>query len=88
MKMQEYKESVRQFITDNFLYGEGGDQLADDASFLEEGIIDSTGVLELITFLEDEFRLEIDDMELVPENLDSVNNVAGFILSKSKRAAG
>jgi len=88
MSIQEYKECVRRFIIENFLYGDDGEGFTDDASFLEEGIIDSTGVLELITFLEDEFHLQIDDGELVPENLDSVNNVAGFLAAKCRRAAG
>lgn len=72
------KEKIKDFIIDNFLFGEAGD-LSDDTSFLEEGIIDSTGVLELIEFLEEEFDIMIDDEDMIPENLDSLNNLEKFI---------
>ena len=65
-------------IVDNFFFG-NDEGLEDDVSFLEEGIIDSTGVLELVNFIEEEFDLCVDDDELVPENLDSINNVVGYI---------
>lgn len=77
---------VREFITDNFLFGQGGDKLSNDDSFLENGIIDSTGVLELVTFLEDQFPVKISDEELVPDNLDSINNLVNFIEAKLKEA--
>lgn len=72
------KQKIKAFIIDNFLFGEAGD-LSDDTSFLEEGIIDSTGVLELIEFLEEEFDIMIDDEDMIPENLDSLNNLEKFI---------
>jgi acyl carrier protein len=75
------KETIRKFIVDNFLFGEAGD-LKDHTSFLEEGIIDSTGVLELIEFLEETFDISIADDEIIPENLDSLDNLEIF-LSKS-----
>jgi acyl carrier protein len=81
--MQNHTEKVRQFIVDSFLFGEAGDLTSDDASFLEEGIIDSTGVLELVTFLEEEFGIKIEDEDLIPDNLDSVNKVASFVACKS-----
>ena len=65
-------------MIENFLFGEETD-LKDDTSFLEEGIIDSTGVLELIEYLEEEFDIQIDDEDLIPENLDSLNNLEKFI---------
>jgi acyl carrier protein len=65
-------------MIENFLFGEDID-LKDDTSFLEEGIIDSTGVLELIEYLEEEFNIQIDDEDLIPENLDSLNNLEQFI---------
>ena len=70
--------TVREFVVENFLFGDGG-QLQDDTSFMETGIIDSTGILELITFLEEKFKINIEDDELIPENLDNLQNVAGFI---------
>jgi len=76
--MDKTKEKIRAFMIENFLFGEDND-LKDDTSFLEEGIIDSTGVLELIEYLEEEFNLQIDDEDLIPENLDSLNNLEHFI---------
>lgn len=75
-------EKVREFIIDNFLFGEDNG-LAADASFLEEGLIDSMGITELVYFLEREFNIKIDDDELVPENLDSLNNISNFLIRKS-----
>ena len=76
--MDKVKLKIKEFIIENFLFGEESD-LNDDTSFLEEGIIDSTGVLELIEFLEEEFEIEIDDEDMIPENLDSLNNLEKFI---------
>jgi len=75
------KEKIKTFIVENFLFG-SEDGLKDETSFLEEGIIDSTGILELVTFLEEEFSIAIEDEELVPENLDSINNVTTFLERK------
>ena len=72
---------VRQFIVDTFLFEDNG-SLTADMSFLENGIIDSTGVLELIAFLEREFRIQVDDSEIVPENLDTLDRVAAFLTRK------
>ena len=76
--MSQVREQVREFIVENFLFGDDAD-FKDDASFLEEGIIDSTGVLELVTFLEEAFSITVDDDELVPENLDSLSCIVGYI---------
>jgi acyl carrier protein len=77
-------EKVRTFIVENFLFGDGS-TLKDDSSFLQERIVDSTGILEIITFLETEFSIKIEDDELLPENLDSLNNIDAFL--KRKMAA-
>ncbi len=82
--MTDFKATIKNFIIDNFLFGDD-EGLKDDVSFLEEGIIDSTGILELITFLEEDFSIEIDDEEMIPENLDSINNLIVFL--KKKQAA-
>lgn len=74
---------IRAFIFDNFLFDAEESDLKNDDSFLDQGIIDSTGVLELVEWLEDECGIEVDDEELIPENLDSVNNLAAFIAKKS-----
>jgi len=79
--LSDNKSKIRAFIVENFLFGNDAD-LNDETSFLEEGIIDSTGVLELVTFLEEEFEIAIDDEELIPENLDSINNVTAYLEKK------
>ena len=80
--MNKTKEKIKTFIVENFLFG-SEDGLKDETSFLEDGIIDSTGILELVTFLEEEFSIRIEDEELVPENLDSINNVTAFLKRKT-----
>ena len=82
--MTTTQTEIRQFVVENFLFGQNDRQIADDQSFLEGGIIDSTGVLELIAFLESRYGIAIADDELVPANLDSVNRVAGFVATKMK----
>jgi acyl carrier protein len=72
------KQQVRAFITSNFYVADPA-TLADDASLLDQGIIDSTGVLEIIMFLEDTFGFKVSDSEMVPENLDSIENIASFV---------
>ncbi len=79
--MSDASNAVRQFIQDNFLFGQPA-TFADDESFLQLGIIDSTGVLELVAFLESEFNIHVGDDELTPENLDSIDNLVHFIEMK------
>jgi len=62
--------------------GRNPEELADSDSLLNKGIIDSTGVLELVGFLEESFNIQVEDAELVPENLDSVNNLVNYIEKK------
>lgn len=78
------RQQLRQFIVDNFLYGRASG-LADDTSFLDAGIIDSTGVLELISHLEQTYSVHMEDHELVPDNLDSINKLAAFLKRKTKQ---
>ncbi len=80
--MQAIAQQVRSFIVENFLFGKGKKELSDDDSFLEREIIDSTGVLELVTFLETTYEIKVEDEELVPENLDSIRNVEAFVKAK------
>ena len=75
------RDKIRSFIVENFLFGKD-DSLEDDTSFLEEGIIDSTGVLELVSFLEEEYGIAVEDEELIPENLDAINNVVEYLKRK------
>jgi len=79
--MSELKQKIRAFIVENFLFG-NDDGLKDDSSFLDEGIIDSTGILELVSFLEEEFNIAVEDEELIPENLDSIVNVTAYLEKK------
>jgi acyl carrier protein len=72
---------VREFVVENFLFGDG-ETLKDDTSFMEEGIIDSTGILELVFFLEETFGFSVEDDELVPDNMDSLQNITRYIDSK------
>jgi acyl carrier protein len=82
----EHKQAIREFIVENFLFGEDSG-LKENASFLENGIIDSTGVLELVQFLEETYEIKVEDEELVPENLDSIINVVKY-LERKRNGAG
>jgi acyl carrier protein len=85
MGMQDIKKSVRAYILENFLMGDTGTALTDDQSFLENHIIDSTGFIELVTFLETTYGVQIKDEEMIPENLDSLEAIARFIGSKGAK---
>ena len=76
-----FTEEVRSFVVDNFLLGKG-EGFSNDASFLEQGVIDSTGILELVSFLEENYRIEITQEELNPENLDSINRIGVYLSRK------
>lgn len=80
--MQIEKE-IRKFILENFIF-DGDSELKNEDSLLEKGIIDSTGVLELVAFIEDTYQFKIEDEELIPENLDSIKNISQFIQNKLK----
>jgi acyl carrier protein len=75
------ESKIRAYIAENFLFGDTG-QLGVDDSFLDKGIIDSTGILEIIMFLEEEFGVKVADSEMLPENLDSIGNIGRFIAKK------
>jgi acyl carrier protein len=81
------EQQVRQFVTENFLFSEEK-KVSDTDSFLENGIIDSTGVLELVSFVEDNFNIKVNDEEMIPENLDSITNLANFINKKKQNGGG
>ncbi|MBI3951574.1 MAG: acyl carrier protein [Acidobacteria bacterium] len=78
--MTDTHQIIRQFICDNFIVSQ--DDFTDDNSMLDKQIIDSTGVLELVAFLEEQFEIRITDDEMVPENLDSVNRIGAFLSRK------
>ena len=71
--------AVRRFIGENFLFRDDGDAITHDASLLEAGVIDSTGVLELVCFIETEFGIQVTDDEMLPENLDSIRAITAYV---------
>ena len=79
--MEAIKLKTRNFVVENFLFG-NANGLEDDTSFLEAGILDSTGVLEVVAFLEQQFGVRVDDDELTPENLDSIASIGAFVSRK------
>ena len=85
--MQTIQTEIRHFVIENFLFGRD-DRLTNEESFLESGIIDSTGVLELVGFIQEKYDLRLEDEELVPDNLDSINRVAAFVHMKLAAASG
>ena len=80
--MTDNTTKIRTFIFENFLFDLEEDALQNDTSFLDQGIIDSTGVLELVDWLEAEFQMMVADDELIPDNLDSVNQISAYIARK------
>ena len=77
--MENYTAQVRAFIIDNFLFGSDDGSLGEDESFLQAGIIDSTGIMEVVAWIEEDFGVKVSDMDLLPENFDSVNRLAAYI---------
>ncbi|MCJ8502108.1 acyl carrier protein [Desulfatitalea alkaliphila] len=82
--MSDLKQTIKTFIVNNFTFGDET-MVTDTDSFLETGIIDSTGILELVEFIEKEFFITIEDDELIPENLESIDKIEQFL--QRKRAA-
>ena len=80
--MENKRTKIKSYIIENFLFGDE-EGLEDNTSFLDAGIVDSTGILELVDFLDDEFNIKIADDEILPENLDSINNIINFLDKKS-----
>lgn len=85
--MQEIEQEIREFVKENFLIGQDGAVLEGDTSFLDNGLIDSTGVLELVTFMENRYGIKVADEELIPDNLDSINQLIAFITRKTGKNA-
>mgnify|MGYP001351154075 CR=1 FL=1 len=85
--METLTAELKNFIATNFLFGQSADGLTEDRSFLESGIIDSTGMLELVSFVEQTYGISVKDNELLPENLDSLRNLSQFVARKREAAA-
>jgi acyl carrier protein len=79
-------ETIRQFILENYLFTDDTSQLALDDSLLGRGIVDSTGMLEIIMFIEEQLGVKVRDEDMIPENLDSVNRIAAYVVSRRKAA--
>jgi acyl carrier protein len=73
---------IRNYILENFLYTKDEEKLHNDDSFLEDGIVDSTGILELLLFVEENFDIQVEDEEVVPDNFDSVERLKRYICMK------
>ena len=86
MVEQNVRTELREFISANYLFGDVSRFPGDEDSLLEKGILDSTGVLELIEFLEDQFGIEVSDTETVPDNLGSISGLTRFVMSKRAAA--
>ena len=82
--MESLNQDLRSFIIDNFLFGDASGRFtfSDEDSFQERGIVDSTGILELVCHLQERYAIVIEDEELVPDNLDSLSRVARFVERK------
>ena len=76
-----YLNEIREFVVDNFLFGDDS-ELTEDTSFLETGIVDSTGILEIVSFLEGNYNITVEDEELLPENLDNLQNINQYLIKK------
>lgn len=80
------REKIRDFILENFLFTTDASAVGLDDSLLDRGIVDSTGMLEIIMFIEEQLGVSVADEEMIPENLDSVNNIARFVECKQQAA--
>lgn len=79
------EEQIKEYIARNMLFNDNGYGFPEDASFLEEGIVDSVGIMELVAFIEENMGLKVADQEIVPENFDSVTQLAAYIRRKSDK---
>jgi acyl carrier protein len=86
--LMQLEQELRHFVVENFLFGQDDGSLSADDSFIETGIVDSTGVLELIGFLETRYGIKVEDDELVPANLDTLNRLSAFVQRKLDGAGG
>ena len=83
----DVETTLREFIEQNFVARKGQRQLSNEESLLDSGLVDSTGIFELVGFIERTFNLEIDDTDIVPENFETVNSLAAFVRSRQAQQA-
>jgi len=79
----DVKDQIKKYIAENFLFSNNGFTLDDDESFLEAGVVDSLGVVELVSFVEENFNVQVPDDDIVPDNFDSVDNLAAYIARRT-----
>lgn len=84
---QAITDRVRDFIVENFLFGDTSVDLGNQISLIENGIIDSTGVLELVAFIEEEFGVVFADADIVPANLDSIERITAFVVERTTESS-
>lgn len=77
------ENQIKDYIAKNLLFSDNGFPYPDEASFLDEGIVDSVGVMELVAFVEEKFGIKVDDLEVTPDNFDSVSKLAAYVHRKS-----
>ncbi len=80
--MQRITSEIHTFILENFLFGDETRKLEYSDSFLDKGIVDSTGILELVAFVEEQFEIEVADEDLLPENFDSIDHLGAYVKRK------
>ena len=79
---EELISRLREFVVETFLLGEGEDELETEGSLLEQGVLDSTGVIELVSFVEEEYGIEVPDQDVVPDNFGSIAGLATYVLNR------
>jgi acyl carrier protein len=85
---EQVRTELREFITSSFLFSDNSREFEDDLSLIESGIVDSTGILELIEFVEEKYGIKVLETETVPDNLGSISNLTRFVVAKAGAAAG
>lgn len=85
--MSDVEQKIKTYIAGNILFSDNGYPYPDDASFLDKGIVDSMNVLELVSFVEKQFGIAVEDQDLVPDNFDSVSRLADYVRRKLPAAA-
>ena len=84
--MEQLAKAIEEFVVESLLFGQS-DMLTPEASLLERRIVDSTGILEIVAFIEEHFRVRVEDEELVPDNFDSIARIAAFVTRKMQAEA-
>jgi acyl carrier protein len=80
--MDEIKNKLKEFIAENILFSDNGYPYQESDSFLEKGIVDSMNVMEIVAYVENNFGIEVEDMEIVPSNFDSITSISTYIQNK------